>query len=304
MLKLDLRHLQMLEAISQSRTLLDAAHRLSISPSALTHRVREAERRLGVALLVRGKRQPSFTDAGNRMLSIATRCLRELEQAEEELARSKQQATQVVRIGASTLSGYEWLPDLLRRLNAAHPSIDVEAVLDVSLNPVAALKERLIDVAIMPARIRLGAVRSQELFRDEMVAVLPASHPKSRLRFLEADDLIDEPYVTDAMKPETGREFERLFEPSGVRPVRVLRAGHTEAVIALVRACFGVTILTRRTVAPYLAAGDLSVVRLTRKGLYLTWHAVLRAGAGKASAARVVADLLAEVDRDIRRSRN
>jgi len=303
-LKLDLRHLQMLEAISQSRTLLDAAHRLSISPSALTHRVREAERRLGVALLVKGKRQPAFTEAGNRMLSIATRCLRELERAEDELASSKLQVTQVVRVAASTLSGYEWLPDLLRRLNATQPSIEVEVVLDVSLNPVAALKDRLIDVAIMPARIRLAAVRSQELFRDEMVVVLPATHPKSRRRFLEADDLIDETYVTDGMKPETGREFERLFEPSGVRPARVLRAGHMEAVIALVRASFGVTILTRRTVAPYLAMGDLSVVRLTRKGLYLTWHAVLRADAAKSSAARIVADLLAEVGREARQRRN
>jgi len=303
-LKLDLRHLEMLEAISQSRTLLEAAHRLSISPSALTHRVREAERRLGVPLLLKGKRQPAFTEAGNRMLSIATRCLRELEHAEDELARSKQQTTQIVRVGASTLSGYEWLPDLLRRLNATQPSIEVEVVLDVSLNPVAALKDRLIDVAIMPARIRLAAVRSQELFRDEMVAVLPATHPKSRRRFLEADDLIDEPYVTDGMKPETGREFERLFQPSGVRPVRVLRAGHMEAVIALVRASFGITILTRRTVAPYLAGGDLSVVRLTHKGLYLTWHAVLRADAAKSSAPRIVADLLGEVDREIRQRRN
>lgn len=294
MLKLDLRHLQMLEAISQSRTLVDAARRLNISPSALTHRIDEAERRLAVPLLVRGRRQPAFTDAGNRMLSIALRCLRDLEHAESELARSGQQAVEMVRMGASTLSSYEWLPGLLRRLNVSHPSIDVEVVPNVSRDPVAALRERLIDVAIMPVRIRLESLRSLELFSDEMVAVLPSSHRMSGRRYLDVGDLIDEPYVTDAVTPETGREYERLFEPSGVRPARVLRAGQTQAVIALVRASFGVTILTRRTVAPYLAAGDLSVVRLTRKGLYLTWYAVLRAGSAKASAARTVADLLVE----------
>lgn len=299
-LKLDLRHLQMLEAISQSRTLLDAAHRLSISPSALTHRIREAERRLATPLLVRGRREPALTEAGIRMLAVATRCLRDLEHAESELARSAQQPTEVVRIGASTLSGYEWLPDLLRRLNASHPSIDVEVGLDVSLDPVSALREGVIDVAIMPARIRLASVRSRELFSDEMVAVLPTSHPKSRRRYLDAGDLIDEPYITDGTTPEAGREFERLFQPSGVRPIRVRRAGHTEAVIALVRASFGITILTRRTAAPYVAAGDLSVVRLTRAGLYLTWYAVLRSANAKTSAARTVADVLVEVERGAR----
>jgi len=227
-------------------------------------------------------------------LSIALRCLRDLEHAESELARSGQQAVEMVRMGASTLSSYEWLPGLLRRLNAGHPSIDVEVVPDVSRDPVAALRERLIDVAIMPVRIRLESLRCLELFSDEMVAVLPTSHRLSGRRYLEVGDLIDEPYVTDAVTPETGREHERLFEPLGVRPARVLRAGQIQAVIALVRASFGVTILTRRTVAPYLAAGDLSLVRLTRKGLYLTWYAVLRAASVKASAARTVADLLVE----------
>lgn len=291
--RLDLRHLQMLEAISGSRSLTDAAHRLSISPSALTHRIHEAERRLAAPLLVRGRREPVLTDAGVRMLGVATRCLRDLEHAESELSRGGQHVAEVVRIGASSLSGYEWLPELLRRLNASRPTLDVEVAPDVSIDPLAALREGLIDVAIMPVRVRLASVRSRKLFRDEMVAVLPVAHPLSGRRYLDAGDLIDEPYVADAATPETGREYERLFQPSGVRPIRVLRAGHTHAVMALVRASFGITILTRRTAAAYLAAGDLTAVRLTRSGLYLTWHAILRAASARSSAARTVADLIA-----------
>lgn len=293
--KLELRHLQMLEALAGAPTLGRAADRLNITPSALTHRIREAERRIATPLLVRGRRVPTLTAAGERLLAVAVRCLSELDGAEHDVAHGAPQPLDVVRIGASTLSGYEWLPDLLRRLAAAHPTIDVEVALDVSLNPVAALKERLVDLAIVPARVRLGSVRSLELYRDEMVAVLPAGHRLARRPHLDAEDLIDEPYVTDGTTPEKGREFERLFEPSGVRPRRVLRAGHTEAVIALVRAGFGLTILTRRTAAPYLAGADLAAVRLTPKGLYLAWYAVLRAESFRQSAARTVAGLLVEI---------
>jgi LysR family transcriptional regulator for metE and metH len=297
-LKLDLRHLQMLEAISQARTLKQAAERLHVSPSALTHRVREAERRLGVSLLSRDRRHPSLTAAGDRVLRTAVRCLRELEAAESEAGSAQHRSTELVRVGASTLSGYEWLPDLLRRLESTHPWIDVEIALDVSLDPVTAVKERAIDIAIMPARIRLAAVRSRKLFRDEMVAVLPSSHPKSVRPYLQAQDLADEPYVTDGITPERGREYERLFEPSGVRPRRVLRAGHTAAVIALVQAALGVTILARRAAAPYLAGANLTAVPLTRNGLYLTWYAVMRAGAAKSSAVRIVTDSLATITKE------
>ncbi|HEX7115934.1 MAG TPA: LysR family transcriptional regulator [Steroidobacter sp.] len=293
-LKLDLRHLTMLEAISRSATLKQAADRLSLSPSALTHRVREAERRLGVQLLLRGQRRPVLTEAGKRVLQGAVRALREIETAESEATNAAQQTTALVRIAASTLSGYEWLADLLRRLAASHPTIDVEVALDVSLDPVGALKQRAIDIAIMPARIRLATVRSYKLFDDEMVAVLPASHVKSDRPHLEAADLVEEPYVTDGITPEIGREYERLFEPSGVLPKRVLRAGTTGAVIALVKAGLGITVLTRRTAMPHLAAGDLKAVKLTRKGLYLTWYAVMRAGTAKSSPTRIVADVLAE----------
>jgi len=298
--KLDIRHLQMLEAVAGEVTLAAAADRLSITPSALTHRVREAERRIGAPLLARGQRGVALTPAGVRLLEVAARCLKELDQAEWDAGRGVTAHVDVVRIGASTLSGYEWLPDLLRGIAASGLPIEVEIALDVSLNPVQALRERRIDVAIMPGRAALGSTRSLPLFRDEMVVVLPVGHAKGRLPYLEAEDLLDEPYITDGTTRETGREFERLFEPSGVRPQRVLRAGHTEAVIALVRAGFGLTILSRRTAEPYLDPAGLTAVPLTSKGLFLEWHAVLRKDSFRSSPARTVSDLLdasARVDR-------
>src|SRR6056297_743186 len=54
--RLSLQHLEMLVAIKQTATLAEAAAQLRITPSALTHRVREAERRLGVRLFAKDGR--------------------------------------------------------------------------------------------------------------------------------------------------------------------------------------------------------------------------------------------------------
>jgi LysR family transcriptional regulator for metE and metH len=295
MSKLDLRHLLMLEAMAATPTFAEAADRLHITPSALTHRLREAERRLALPLVARDGRRARLTDPGRRMLLAAQRCLAELDSAERDARVATGSAQQVVRLGASALCGYDWLPALLRHLEQNRPDIDVEVVMDVSLNPLAALTDRRIDVAVMPTRLRGRAVTSTRLFQDEMIALLPKGHPKATRRHLEAADIAAEAYVADTVTPEHGREYERLFEPAGLRPARILRAGHMEAVVALVRAGLGITVTTRTSAAPFVSGGGLCVVPLTAAGLFLTWHAVIRASSEKSSAPRVVADALSQV---------
>jgi LysR family transcriptional regulator for metE and metH len=296
MSKLDLRHLLMLEAMAATPTFAEAAYRLNITPSALTHRLREAERRLALPLVTRGGRRARLTEPGKRMLLAAQRCLAELESAEREArAAAHGVVQQVVRLGASALCGYDWLPALMRHLSVERPEVDVEVVMDVSQNPVAALSDRRIDVAVVPTRVKSRLMTSVRLFQDEMIALVPAAHPKAGRRYLDVDDLAAEVYVTDTVTPEHGREYERLFEPAGLRPARVLRAGHMEAVVALVRAGLGVTVATRTSAATFMSAGGLCMVPLTATGQFLTWHAVIRSTRERGVAPRLVADALAEV---------
>ena len=293
--KLELRHLLMLRAIAASPTLAEAAHRLSITPSALTHRLREAERRTALPLVARGGRRARLTDAGERFLLAANRCLAELESAEREVNAGAGSARQVVRIGGSTLCGYDWLPALLRHLEANQPLIDIEMIIDVSLNPMAALRDRRIDLAVTPNRSRGREVSAVRLFQDELIALVPAEHPKAKRRHLDVRDLITETYVTDTTAQESGREYERLFEPAGVRPARILRAGHMEAVIALVRAGLGLTVTTRTSAAPFVAGGGLKLVPLTAASRHLTWYAHYRTTRLRGAAVRIVSETLAEV---------
>ena len=292
---LEIRHLVMLDAIAGSLTLAEAAQRLNITPSALTHRLQEAERRLAQPLLLRNGRRTQLTESGTRLLQAARICLRELDAAERDATTLGRDLRQTVSLGASTLCGYEWLPGLLARLERDQPQIDVEVVMDVSVDPLRALRERRIDVALLPGPVRDRALSSVRLFQDEMIALLPAGHALSTVRFLEVRDLASEVYVADVTTPETGREYERLFEPAGVRPTRVLRAGHMAAVVGLVRAGLGVTICTRTSAAPYVAGGDLALVRLAPQGQFLTWYAILHRTRSRLVPARQVAEALSEV---------
>jgi len=291
--RLDVRHLLMLEAIAACTSLADAARRLSITPSALSHRMREAERRIGTPLFARTARKPQLTDAGVRLLNVAIGVLRTLDEAEKEVAAGPATRVDVVRLAASTLSSYEWLPGLMRTLQNEAPSIDVEVVLDVAVDPISALRDGIIDLAVIPSQVSTTTLASISLFDDEMIVLLPTGHPKAARHWLDAQDLIDEVYVTDGTARETGREYERLFGPAGVQPRRMLRAGPVENIIALVKAGFGVTISTRACAQQHLRGEELTAIPLTQHGLFVTWHALMRRGDFRHSPARTVADQLA-----------
>src|SRR5947208_15489136 len=61
--------LQAFVAVARERSFTKAAARLGVSQSALSHRMRALEERLGVRLLTRTTRSVSPTEAGERLLA-------------------------------------------------------------------------------------------------------------------------------------------------------------------------------------------------------------------------------------------
>ena len=80
--RLEIRHLRMLVAIDEAGGVADAAAILGVSGSALTHRIREAERRLGIALYSRVKGRLRPTPAGDVLRQSAIRLLTDLDRSE------------------------------------------------------------------------------------------------------------------------------------------------------------------------------------------------------------------------------
>ena len=65
----DLANLAAFVAVADQRSFRAAAARLGVTPSALSHSMRQLEERLAVRLLHRTTRSVSATDAGQRLLS-------------------------------------------------------------------------------------------------------------------------------------------------------------------------------------------------------------------------------------------
>ena len=269
-MKLDVRHLQLVEAITAEGSVTRAAERLHVTQSALSHQLREIETRLGTPLFLRVNRRLALAPAGERLLQSARRVLDELRIAEEDIGRLASNQQGVIRVSTGCYTCYQWLPPLLAPFHKRYPGVDVEIVPDVTRSAAEALLARKIDLALLHG-VRDPRLRVTPVFEDEMVVLVPRGHALAKKPFAVADDLAGEHLIMHSPPEES--LFAKALAREGVRPRKYSVVMLTEAIVELVRAGVGVSSLPRWTVERELRSGELVALRFGRKGLLRKWGA-------------------------------
>ena len=291
-LRLDLRHYETVAAIIEHGTVTNAAVALSISQSALSHRLADAEKRMGVKLFDRGPgRGLQPTEAGTVVHQAATLALSELQRCEDDVLRSAGRFTSTVRIAVETYENYHWFVPFLSRVRDTHPTIDVQLVV---MSDIAArsLEAREVDVVIAPGN-PIAALSSVPLFADELSVMVSPAHRLASRSSVEPHELADETYLTYSRVTTPGFEYERFLSKSAIRPRLITVIGHVSAIAELVAANSGFSVLSHWAMTSMIESGRLTAVRCGADGLPVDWHALMRSSESTTSAARDIADLLA-----------
>jgi LysR family transcriptional regulator for metE and metH len=286
---LEVRDVRMAEAVVTEGNLTRAAQRLHVTPSALSHHLRDLEERLGATLFLRAGRRMVPTEAGQRLGRAAQSVVTELTAAESDVARGGPASRVPLRVATECYTAYHWLPAALAEFRPRHPEVDVRIVVEATRQPLAALLDGRLDVAIVAERPPARRFRSQALFADELVVLARPGHRILSRRCVRAQDLAAETLLMYDLPTTESDLFRRLLTPQGVTPARVLRLELTEALLELAAAGEGIAVLAGWSAAPWLRQGRLEARPLHPVRLRRTWHAatLARAGAGGALAAFV-----------------
>lgn len=293
-LQLDLRHYETVLAIVDLGTMTAAARELHITQSALSHRLAEAEERLGVKLFDRGRqRRLTPTRAGLVIHQSAGRALAELTRTEQLLLADRRGVTSVVRIAVGNYDCYHWFPPFLAASSHKDPDIELDLVVDVDAAGEA-LASGVVDLVLAPGEPQ-GAVDLTPLLLDELVLVTSPDHPLAGRDHVEVSDLVDQTYLTYSPTPTPGFEYDRFIRPGEHYPSVVRVIPQTSAIVELVAAGAGVSILSRWALSPSIEAGRIAAIRCGPAGLPLTWNAVIRRAEPADSPVRRVAGHLVTV---------
>jgi LysR family transcriptional regulator for metE and metH len=270
---LEVKHLQLVEALAAYGTLTNAGRHLNLTQSALSHQLVELERRLGTPLFHRIGRRLVPTLAGDRLLRSATRTLSILRRTESSLKRIAAGHEALLRFSTACYTTYHWLSPLLEEYARRCPKVEVQVVAEATGRPIEALLTGKIDVGIVSDVISDDRIDFVPLFHDEVVLIVPPAHRLASRSFVSAQDLAEEHLLVYTEPRVDNAIFRRVLDPAGVVPRRVSAIQLTEAIVEMVKAGLGVAAMARWAVDPYVRSGSLVGVRITPEGLHRSWHA-------------------------------
>lgn len=273
---IDIRHLRTLAALREAGSLADAADRLHLTQSALSHQLKGLEDAAGLSLFVRKTTPPRFTRAGERLLELADTILPALREAERDLAKLKGGRAGRLVMAIECHSCFEWLMPALNQFRIDWPEVELDFVSGFHGDAQDLLARRELDLVVTSNPGQGRGLRFVPLFNYEALLVVGLNHPLATQRFVEPRDLVDETLVTYPVDEERLDIFARFLLPAGVRPARVRHSELTLMMVQLAASGRGVCALPGWAAAEYVRRDWVKTLSLGKQGVWQTLFAAVR----------------------------
>jgi DNA-binding transcriptional LysR family regulator len=252
--------LQAFVAVARERSFTNAAAKLGVSQSSLSHTIRELEERLGVRLLSRTTRSVSPTEAGARLLNSIGPRFDEIEAEVAAVSELREKPAGRIRITATEYAADAIMLPKLAELLRSYPDIKVEIIIDYGLTDIVAQQ--------YDAGVRSGEQVAKDMIAvriapDMRMAVVGApSYLKNRSAPEKPQDLIEHNCITLRL-PHGGLyawEFEKDGRDLRVRVEGQLTYNTNTQMLNAALAGLGLAYLPEGLAQPQLAKGRLKRV--------------------------------------------
>jgi DNA-binding transcriptional LysR family regulator len=255
---MELRHLRYFVAVAEELHFRRAAERLYVAQPAVSEQIRKLEVELGVRLFDRTHRSVVLTEPGRALLEEARRVLHMADAAKLAARNARDSATVRLRIGyvPDALAGS--VPRALQQLASAAPRIDVALETGAPLRLISAVRDGLLDAAVVGLPAPTRGLRVSTLGYQRLVAARPASDA----RYLD-DDVTLERLAPERVvllprdaDPALHDAVVALCHEAGLSPTFVeAPEPRVEAVLLAVAAGGGVALLPASVTERYAAPG-------------------------------------------------
>lgn len=226
-------------------SLKSAADELGYTQSAVSQAVKALERELGTTLIERGKQGVSLTRDGKQYLPY----LRQIVTAEAELEGKRQEllglSSTDIRIATFTNVSRTVLPRVIRDFGTLHPGVHFTLKQGDYTRNAQWVHDGVVDFCFT-ARGFTAGLEKRVVYHDELVALLPATHPLTAKEKVTLADLASEPFVL----LDEGEQSLVLdaFAAHGLSPRVTSEVTDDYTIMAMVEEGLGVSMLYRRTV--------------------------------------------------------
>jgi len=192
---LESKHLKHFVAVAQHGHFTRAAKALHIAQPALSISIKKLEQNLGVELFRREDRQVSLTDEGKVLYEHAKRILQQLEDAQLAIDELKGLEKGEVRLGAPSMMGSYFFPQILMAFNSRYPNLKLTLVDAGTRDIRKMLLNGELDIGMIDDVNVPDDLDTDHLLQVEMLAVVAKEHPFAKQKSVSFDAFFDNELV-------------------------------------------------------------------------------------------------------------
>jgi len=254
---LDLRTLRIFVKVAELRSFVRAAEALAITQAGASNALKRLEAQLGTALLLRTTRSVSLTLDGEAFYHRCRQVLADLEEATQVLTRARRKPAGLLRLSLPSSFGRHCVVPALGEFQARYPKVEVDVgITDREVD----LVQEGVDVAVRFGPLQDSSLIARPLRRVRRRLVAAPAYVAKHGTPVTLDDLAAHNGLALTYH-ETGRprrwRLQIGGEPCAHAPVGTMRMNDSHALLAAVRAGFGIAQIHDYYVQDDLAEGRL-----------------------------------------------
>lgn len=273
---IEIRHLKTLIALREAGSLVEAADRMCLTQSALSHQLKELEGRLGGELFIRKSRPLRFTEAGKYLLQLADDVIARVADTERGLKKLLHGELGRLYMAIECHSCFNWLMPTVEIFRNQWPAIELDFSSGFMFEPLPALAQGEVDLVITSDPQVIKGVEYIPLFSYEMQIALANQHPLCEQDYLQPEDLRGETIITYPVERARLDIFKYFLDPPGIEVKSVRTSELTLMMVQLVVSGRGVCALPNWVLAEYVEKSLISVRSAGAQGVWPTLYAAVR----------------------------
>ncbi len=211
--------LRMIVALEEHGTILNAANVMGLSQPAITKRLQDLEKDLGITLFLRMSRGVEPTPYGDIIIKHAHIILNQLRSAEGEVSDLSAGLGGRLRIGIPVAASTNLVSDAIIELLEKRKNVQVTLVEDYNIRLIPLLKRGNLDMIVgrLPDKSQHDDINIEVFYKETLQFVVRQAHPLADKKKVTIDDLLNWHWLMPPQNSMMYSHIENFFRKHQVK---------------------------------------------------------------------------------------
>ena len=292
----NLRQLEYLVAIDETRHFRRAAERTNTTQPTLSGQLKALETRLGVQLVERSRTSVIVTPLGTQIVSIARRMLADADEIRGLAASGGKELAGVLRLGLPATIGPYLLPLVIPELQRTYPDLKLYVREELPSELPTALSAGRHDLVLSLLPVANQDLEHEPLFREPLYLAVGREHALAKNRTVLREELAGEDILALGRGHQLHDVVHALCDDFGARLRFDYEGTSLDTLREMVAMGLGITFLPGLYVQAVAARDEsICILELADRGVFRTVGLLWRHSSARQQNYRSFAALLRDV---------